>query len=76
MFQWLQGLAPHHDDVEIFVCQTEGTKKWQIYAPHNQYNLPPTSSRDFNPDEIGAPLMEVTLEVGSPVENILPIILT
>ncbi|KAK9842626.1 hypothetical protein WJX84_011921 [Apatococcus fuscideae] len=59
-----QGLAPHHDDVEIFVCQTEGTKQWQIYAPHNQYNLPPTSSRDFKTDEIGAPIMEVTLEVG------------
>ena len=27
------GLAPHWDDVEIFVVQTQGSKRWRLYAP-------------------------------------------
>ena len=26
-----QGLEPHHDDVEVFVLQTEGSKRWNLY---------------------------------------------
>lgn len=29
-----QGLAPHFDDVELWVCQTEGSKRWRVYGPH------------------------------------------
>lgn len=28
-----QGLAPHHDDIEAFVVQLEGTKQWLLYKP-------------------------------------------
>jgi len=28
-----QGLAPHHDDIEAFVLQLEGSKKWRLYKP-------------------------------------------
>lgn len=27
------GLAPHYDDVEIFVAQAEGSKRWCLYRP-------------------------------------------
>ncbi|BDA49680.1 Ribosomal oxygenase 2 [Coccomyxa sp. Obi] len=59
-----QGLAPHHDDVEIFVVQTEGRKKWRLYAPLGGLELPSTSSNDLSEDVIGEPTMEITLEVG------------
>ena len=29
------GLAPHHDPVELFVCQTAGSKTWRLYHPVN-----------------------------------------
>ncbi len=58
-----QGLAPHHDDVEIFVVQTEGRKKWRLYAPLGGFELPSTPSTDLTEDAIGKPTMEITLEV-------------
>ena len=27
-----QGLAPHFDDVDVWVCQTEGSKHWRVYS--------------------------------------------
>eukprot|EP00731_Ephydatia_muelleri_P000382 Em0001g382a len=27
-----QGLAPHYDDVEVFIIQLEGSKRWRLYA--------------------------------------------
>ena len=38
-----QGLAPHHDDVEVIVLQTEGSKRWKLY--------PPLAGRDGQPHE-------------------------
>ena len=58
-----QGLAPHHDDVEIFVVQTEGRKRWRLYAPLHGFALPSTHSNDLSEDAIGEPTMEVTMEV-------------
>lgn len=26
-----QGFAPHYDDIEAFVLQLEGKKKWKLY---------------------------------------------
>lgn len=57
-----QGLAPHHDDVEVFVIQTEGTKQWTLYEPPME--LPRTYSKDFAEDEIGAQTHEFTLQPG------------
>ncbi|MEW5298291.1 MAG: hypothetical protein WDW36_001432 [Sanguina aurantia] len=59
-----QGLAPHHDDVEIFVCQTQGSKRWRLYKPLNGHVLPNVPSGDLSEDVIGEPIMDVTLEVG------------
>ena len=59
----LQGLAPHHDDVEIFVCQTEGSKRWRLYNPVKAFALPAQPSGDLAEAGLGKPIMDVTLEV-------------
>lgn len=59
-----QGLAPHHDDVELWVVQTSGTKTWKLYEPIDNYHLPNAGSGDLDASCLGTPTMEVTLEVG------------
>lgn len=60
-----QGFAPHYDDIEAFILQTEGKKHWRIYKPLNESEvLPRVSSKNFDQKEIGKPIMEVTLEAG------------
>ncbi|ETO29962.1 hypothetical protein RFI_07155 [Reticulomyxa filosa] len=60
-----QGLAPHFDDVDVFVLQLEGEKKWHLLQlPPSQAN-PIRSSENLNLDEIGATkLMECVLKPG------------
>lgn len=60
-----QGLAPHYDDVEIFVCQTQGSKTWRLYSHVNGEILPSEPSVDLARDQLGMPTMTVTLQVGS-----------
>lgn len=60
---WVQGLAPHHDDVEIFVCQTEGSKRWRLYKPHKGFPLPNQPSGDLREEELSELVMDVTLKV-------------
>mmetsp|Transcript_31970 Transcript_31970/g.101929 ORF Transcript_31970/g.101929 Transcript_31970/m.101929 type:complete len:404 (-) Transcript_31970:191-1402(-) len=60
-----QGFAPHWDDIEAFILQTEGTKHWKVYEPRNEYEaMPRYSSRNMTEDEIGEPILECTLEAG------------
>lgn len=59
-----QGLAPHHDDVELWVVQTSGRKRWRLYEPLNGYQLPNAGSGDLDQDSLGPPCMEVELSVG------------
>ena len=59
----LQGLAPHHDDVEIFVCQTEGSKRWRLYPFRKGFAKPSQPSGDLAEDSLGEPIMDVTLQV-------------
>ncbi|CAH2269036.1 bifunctional lysine-specific demethylase and histidyl-hydroxylase NO66 [Pararge aegeria] len=60
-----QGFAPHYDDIEAFILQTEGKKHWRIYKPRDELEtLPRTSSKNFTEHEIGEPILEVTLEAG------------
>jgi lysine-specific demethylase/histidyl-hydroxylase NO66 len=40
-----QGLAPHYDDVEVFIFQTEGTKRWRLWL--NDKPLRDTCSHDI-----------------------------
>lgn len=60
-----QGFAPHYDDVEVFVLQVSGSKRWRLHAPIDDESiLPRYSSRDFHPDEVGPPERDVLLEQG------------
>jgi len=57
-----QGLAPHCDDVEIFVMQLEGKKEWKLYKPMVQLSRDYT--QDLMQEQIGEPMMEITMEPG------------
>merc|ERR1712168_709582 len=57
-----QGLAPHCDDVEIFVMQLEGKKEWKLYKP--MVELSRDYTQDLLQEDIGEPILEVTLEAG------------
>jgi lysine-specific demethylase/histidyl-hydroxylase NO66 len=44
-----QGFAPHYDDVEVFILQLEGKKRWRLYEPRTaQEKLPRFSSANFS----------------------------
>ena len=48
-----QGFAPHYDDIDAFILQLEGYKRWRVYAPfHKRETLPRTSSRDYTEKEV------------------------
>ncbi|RHY22376.1 hypothetical protein DYB25_003792 [Aphanomyces astaci] len=57
-----QALAPHHDDVDVFILQTQGSKHWKLYAPLVQ--LAGEHSNDLDPSILSDPTMEITLEEG------------
>ncbi|KAJ6634761.1 Bifunctional lysine-specific demethylase and histidyl-hydroxylase NO66 [Pseudolycoriella hygida] len=60
-----QGFAPHYDDIEAFILQVEGKKRWRVYKPTHKNNvLPRESSKNFDQTEIGEPCLEVILEAG------------
>ncbi|KOB67967.1 Lysine-specific demethylase NO66 [Operophtera brumata] len=60
-----QGFAPHYDDIEAFILQAEGKKLWRVYKPLSENEiLPRVSSKNYNQNEIGEPILEVTLEAG------------
>jgi len=63
-----QGFAPHYDDVDVFILQLEGYKRWRVYAPFNKREtLPRQSSRDYTEKEIeenGEEVLDVVLSPG------------
>ncbi|KAG0617213.1 hypothetical protein M758_5G173700 [Ceratodon purpureus] len=60
-----QGFSPHYDDIEAFVIQTEGKKRWKVYKPRTPAEaLPRFSSPNFEQSEIGEPILDVDLEPG------------
>lgn len=60
-----QGFAPHFDDIDAFVLQLEGSKRWRLYAPTDARNvLPRYSSRDFTEEELGPEVLDVVLHPG------------
>jgi len=61
-----QGFAPHWDDVEVFMCQLEGKKRWRIYGPREETEkLPRYSSPNFTQAEVGGPpILDTILEAG------------
>ena len=60
-----QGFAPHYDDIEAFVLQLEGRKRWRVYQPLNdESTLPRYSSENFNQDDLPSPILDIILEQG------------
>lgn len=61
-----QGFAPHWDDIDAFVLQLEGKKKWKVYKPRNdEEELPLVSSGNLDREELEeSPIIETTLETG------------
>jgi ribosomal protein L16 Arg81 hydroxylase len=56
-----QGYLPHHDPVDLFIVQLEGTKRWKLWNPPAQRLGNPDS---YTFEELGEPAIEVTLEPG------------
>uniref|UniRef100_W8AWA9 Bifunctional lysine-specific demethylase and histidyl-hydroxylase n=1 Tax=Ceratitis capitata TaxID=7213 RepID=W8AWA9_CERCA len=60
-----QGFAPHYDDIEAFVLQIEGRKRWRLYKPRTQAEqLPRFSSKNFSQKEIGTAIFDEVLGPG------------
>ena len=62
-----QGFAPHYDDIEAFILQLEGRKRWLVYPPPNKAEtLPRFSSSDFTEADIEAvdPVIDTILGPG------------
>ena len=48
-----QGLAPHYDDVDIFILQIEGKKHWKLYErTQNENKFPLDCSGDLDLSQI------------------------
>ncbi|CAM9380088.1 unnamed protein product [Scytosiphon promiscuus] len=60
-----QGFAPHWDDIEAFLLQVEGRKRWRVYPPADDNSaLPRFSSPNLTDEQVGEPVLEVVLEPG------------
>ncbi|MFJ5521151.1 cupin domain-containing protein [Streptomyces griseoluteus] len=55
------GYAPHHDPVDVYVIQIEGTKDWRIWEPLPGRRAGKASHR---PEDLGRPAIETTLRAG------------
>ncbi|MFD4542100.1 cupin domain-containing protein [Streptomyces bauhiniae] len=55
------GYAPHHDPVDVYVLQIEGTKDWRIWEPPAGRRADKASHR---PEDLGPPAIETTLRAG------------
>lgn len=56
-----RGYLPHHDPVDLFIVQLEGTKRWRLW------DLPDERLGDnasYTDEELGEPAIEVLLEPG------------
>lgn len=60
-----QGFPPHYDDVEIFVLQLEGRKRWRLYHRPDEGTAPsPRVTTEFSQAALGEPFRELVLEAG------------
>ncbi len=60
-----QGFAPHYDDIEAFILQIEGQKRWRLYRPRNENEtLARFSSGNFSQKEIGEPILDTIVKAG------------
>ncbi|CAE7741407.1 RIOX1 [Symbiodinium sp. CCMP2592] len=57
------GFKAHHDEVEVFMLQLEGAKRWRLHrCPKGP--LPRSYCWDYKEEELGPPFMELVLEAG------------
>jgi len=60
-----QGFAPHYDDIEAFVLQLEGRKRWRLYDSRTPNEvLPRFSSQNFEQSDLGECILDTVLEPG------------
>lgn len=60
-----QGFAPHFDDIDAFILQVSGRKRWKLYKSVTESSvLPRYSSRDFSSEELSDPIFDDILESG------------
>jgi bifunctional lysine-specific demethylase and histidyl-hydroxylase NO66 len=63
-----QGFAPHFDDIDAFICQVSGRKRWRVYAPRGDGSdmQPRKSSVDFTEEEMASVnlVYDTVLEAG------------
>ncbi|XP_075264800.1 ribosomal oxygenase 1-like, partial [Convolutriloba macropyga] len=57
-----QGFAPHWDDIEAFVIQLEGCKRWRVYKPTTV--LPDYSSHNLDGATLPEPIIDCVLKAG------------
>ncbi|XP_059208291.1 ribosomal oxygenase 2 [Centropristis striata] len=56
-----QGLPAHYDDVEVFILQLEGQKRWLLYTP----TVPLAAEYSVESEErIGSPTHEIIMKAG------------
>lgn len=56
-----QGFVPHHDPVDLFIIQIEGTKHWKLWRP------PAVRHGDlahYKQEDLGEPVLEMSLRPG------------
>jgi len=60
-----QGFAPHYDDVDVYILQLEGRKRWRLYPPRSDSDvLPRYSSEDIDPEDLPEPMLDTVLAPG------------
>ena len=53
------------DDIDALILQTEGCKRWRLYAPASPDDLlPQASSPDLTPVDLGEPFLDTVLRRG------------
>ena len=56
-----KGYPPHHDPVDLFIVQTEGTKHWKIWNP---IGVRQGGNAQYTEADLGEPAIEVSLQPG------------
>ncbi|BDA40833.1 Ribosomal oxygenase 1 [Coccomyxa sp. Obi] len=60
-----KGFAPHFDDIDAFVLQVEGAKRWRLHKPITEdHVLPRFSSPDFSQEDLDEPFLDIVLQPG------------
>lgn len=56
-----QGFNPHHDPVDLFIVQTEGTKHWRLWNPQGERS---SQIGTYTEEQLGEPAIDVLMEPG------------